>query len=730
MNIFSWIRLFIRQWKYTILMPLIAAVLTVYFTRDIERTYKTNTLIYTAVGSGYDVLSDPMSKVDRFGTMLNFDNLIASINSRTCLENTALNLLAWRLTTGESYNTRAWNQEEQLLVKSLSEDILKKAREFSQEEMADYLLNAYQNNLDPQLVKFVESVPSNYNIDKIRSTLKVKQKMSSDMLELIFESNIPVVAKKTLDYLVISFRNTYLGIKNAEAQSVVDYYEQELNKVSNRLKLSEERLKNYKSQNKIIDFNEQTKSIANEKEEAQAELYNQQSQKEAALRALQKIESRINNQQPLYLFNKKLTPISEQLSSLDAKIASLEMIGDTSNTRYRSLKKEYRDLKSKSKEQLKTFNSGVGSGMTPPELMNTWLETTLELNRAEAKIKVIQNRIKSFEKTFEDFGPKGTVIKQLERDAELAEKEYAAVLQSYQTAVLKLKDTQLTNALSIVDPPFVPQNAQPSPRMKLVILAALVTFILFGSILIIVTYLDNSIKSIDRIKQFTNNEVIAAVPHYNYDTNEIDWEELKSNQKLNIGNSILAYFAQHPVSSTKTKFIGITSNHESEGKHFVAEMLCDELDRLMFNYKCYSPKPGKKFVQYNKDLLFNFLTFSSEQTASLNRVRKKLAEKLQLSGTEDFVIFIFPAFVSSEIPLPLLNDLDIQLKVVDATREWTKSDDYLHNLNSAPGDRQGMQIILNNMNPWEVEEIYGEIPRKRSWIRRTTKKLFGKLIKK
>ena len=138
-----------------------------------------------------------------------------------------MRLLAWRLTTPEEYNSQEWKAENKLLADNLSEEILKKASNSGEEEMYEYLLKRLRSQEDPSLYNFIESVPSNYSIDYIRNTLKVKQKLSSDMLELIFTSNLPQVAKKTLDCIVLSFRDTYLGIKSNEAQNVVDYYEEQ-----------------------------------------------------------------------------------------------------------------------------------------------------------------------------------------------------------------------------------------------------------------------------------------------------------------------------------------------------------------------------------------------------------------------------------------------------------------------------------------------------------------------
>ena len=722
MNIFSWIRLFIRHWKYTIALPILAAMLTVVFTRNITRTYKTNTLIYTAVGSGYDVLTDPTAKIDRFGTMVNFDNLISSINSRSCIETATLRLLAWRLTTPEEYNSQEWKAENKLLADNLSEEILKKASNSGEEEMYEYLLKRLRSQEDPSLYNFIESVPSNYSIDYIRNTLKVKQKLSSDMLELIFTSNLPQVAKKTLDCIVLSFRDTYLGIKSNEAQNVVDYYEEQLNEAANKLRLAEERLKNFQGENNIINYSEQSKNRANSKEETLAELYYQQSLKASAQEAINKIESQINNQSSLFLFSREFTALKEKLSELERQTSSLELFGDTASNRYKVLKKEYNSLVQESKEKVKRFSENPESGMTTRnDLMTKWLENILDLNKANAKIGVINSRLKNFESTFQNFAPLGTVIKRLERQAAFAEEEYKNVLNSYNMSVLKLKDTQLSNALSIVDPPFMPQNAQPSKRLQLVILAGLITFILIGTILVILAYLDNTIKSIDNIKQLTNNEVIAAIPEYDPHFKDIDWDSLRMKQELNIGNSILAHFASHD-SPTKTKFIGITSNTQHEGKHFVAEMLKEEFNRLNFSSRFYSDRIGSDFLSYPDHFLQKLLTQPPSEGDGNKGVRRLLINELNLDGSEDFVVFILPAFDSSAIPLPLLLDLDLQLKVVTATRGWTKSDDYLHNLHK-PSEDKGMFIILNNMSPWDVEDIYGEIPKQRSWLRSYLKTL-------
>jgi hypothetical protein len=70
----------------------------------------------------------------------------------------------------------------------------------------------------------------------------------------------------------------------------------------------------------------------------------------------------------------------------------------------------------------------------------------------------------------------------------------------------------------------------------------------------------------------------------------------------------------------------------------------------------------------------------------------------------------------------VLNQSAMVIVVIDAGRKWGEADNR-NLLLLKESVHQPITVWLNRMNPDELEDFTGEIPRRRSWIRKRIKKL-------
>ena len=129
MDISNFLRLIKNNILLLIGVPLILAVSVYFFSRKQPKSYASETVVYTGIGSGYSAESQSRGRVDYFTTNMRFDNIIKIISSRSTKEQTAIRLLAQHLCLEKAnpqYISKKHYQELQRIVPTEVKDLVVK----------------------------------------------------------------------------------------------------------------------------------------------------------------------------------------------------------------------------------------------------------------------------------------------------------------------------------------------------------------------------------------------------------------------------------------------------------------------------------------------------------------------------------------------------------------------------------------------------------------------------
>ncbi len=89
--------------------------------------------------------------------------------------------------------------------------------------------------------------------------------------------------------------------------------------------------------------------------------------------------------------------------------------------------------------------------------------------------------------------------------------------------------------------------------------------------------------------------------------------------------------------------------------------------------------------------------------------------------TANFIISVIPSISNGIENSLILNTADLNLMIFDANSTWVEADNY--NLNKLKQlNLNNLYTILTKSDPDNLEEMYGEIPKKRSFLRVLVKK--------
>lgn len=726
MNLITFVRVIGKSLKWLIGVPLLVAITVIYLTRDMPKDYNTNTVIYTGIASGYDITSEN-SKVDYFAVNTAFDNLINIIKSRETVEMVSIQLLAQHLLL-DNPELNILSGDGFLKLKEVVPDSLRKQLvEPGDFEATVARIYTYKKaSVKNEIEELLASTNPFYGISKIKGKMSVKRINSSDLIEISFSSNDPGVAQNTLLFLANTFMKRYKGLKGIETSSVVGYFKTRLNNAFDQLQESEEKLKNFGINNRIINYQEQSKFIAEAKEDLESELYRVKMKNEAAKAAIGRLElqmsdliAQLKNNDQLALKRKRLGDINILLSNAQAYKESINTI-DSLNRESYLLQEEIRDIV----EKYYDYSHSI-EGIESNKVLDQWLKKIIEFEETQANLKVFEERKTEFDKIYDQYAPLGSTLSKLEREVGISEKQYLSVLHGLNMAQLRQQNLEMSNTLSILDQPFFPVKPQASKRGMLVMVSFIALFFMILTSVVIKEYLDDSIKTPSRAVEITGLPIAGALTN----KNQKDKRVLKDH--------VENYLLEQAVSNInlelmknggfKDQYFAITySIRPNEGKSLFMEKLVNKLTQV--NGKVAYLRPlQKNQTQHHPHFSNNEKVSYHEYDVSPSFLEthdwKNLIDQTshETINACKFIFVELPPVNRNPIPSDLVSKADFSLLLINANRVWRDADKHLNKMYLKATNGFTM-VILNKVQIDFIENLLGEIPKTRSKVRRWIKK--------
>jgi succinoglycan biosynthesis transport protein ExoP len=117
------------------------------------------------------------------------------------------------------------------------------------------------------------------------------------LVKLSYTVNDPGICQQTLAiYNEVCIRN-YKSIKENRSDAVVKYFESQLNIANEKLKTAEDRLLEFNKSYNIINYYEQSKAVANVKEDMEVDYNNRKAHLAGTQAATKRLEEKLNIQQ-------------------------------------------------------------------------------------------------------------------------------------------------------------------------------------------------------------------------------------------------------------------------------------------------------------------------------------------------------------------------------------------------------------------------------------------------
>ncbi len=638
----------------------------------------------------------------------------------------------------------------------------------------EQLMSCSDTNFVYKLLYFTHP---NYSIKAI-SSVNIQRIASSDLVKLKYESDDPGICQQTLALITEVCIYNYKLIKENRSDAVVKYFEYQLKLAAIKLKIGEDKLLKFNEDNNIINYYEQSKAVAIVKETLDGDYNNMQIKLAGTSAAIKRIEEKLGIQQQVQLKSSTVIDKRNQLSDISSKIATIETLGSGRQIDEKLLAKlitESARLKDEirtSVNELYNFTNST-DGLPVNKLLEDWISNVILFEDTKAGLGVLADRIKEFQKQYAIYAPAGANIKRIEREISVSEAEYLEILHGLNLAKLKMQDAELSSTIKAVDPPFFPLTPNPTKRKILIIAAALIGFLIVLTSILATEYFDDTLKNIEKASRTIKLKIIGVFPKILLRTGSLDFPFI-TNRLLELIIQQIDLITIKKSELDEPHTILFLSSLNNEGKTVTAGNIAAKLKRqgkkvLFLNYSrnslhstetsqisnpanantisspniippsgnsgLFSRITGKSknqvevsspFLQDPASYLENkeYSHFQINAEYFKTRNIKGLIEKNNISSeiTPEYIIIELPSILYYSYPPQLVASADLVVLVCRANRVWSSADQgALNNLKKIV--TQEPLILLNGIELEVIESVLGDLPKERSWLRRTLKKL-------
>lgn len=574
MDIRYFLNILWRRLWLILLVAVIAAVVTYILVGRLPDTYKSNAILSTRIIESQEFrLEDANPYMQEFVTTTKFNNLIRDITSRSAVKQLTLNLLDHDLKESTDQPFRLLTSVEEGEEKRIKPEDLTNLSE-------DLELLRYKGDVPNEIymekMGLMKAVAESFGYDhgQLLENLAVDRIAETDYLKVEFTSESP----KLSHYTVSSFCEESIKLVQFNQSSVetkaLEYYEDELENTKSRYDSLTRVLNRYRSQQAVLDIDEQSKNIVGHLRDLELRREQQNSEIEGIKRSIKNLDFEIkrtarNNSDSHYggvVLHEKALKLGENIDALQDRIVDE---GDADG----SIKKQIIKLKKEKDKLTKEIGNRNSEDIDENlrenrRLREKKLNLELQLNETKEKVVSLDKEIGRKRKR------KGTMVGQdaeiglLEQQLDVAKMQFEDANQNYHKAFAVAKKPGSTK-LAMVEPATFPEKPESKNRAIMSAFAGVASGVLTTLLIFIFSFFDNSLSSPYKFSQSYELPLVGQI-------NRLPKKHLDLNQIFNgtIQSKLIDRFREslrkirYAIETSGASTILVTSNKKGEGKSF------------------------------------------------------------------------------------------------------------------------------------------------------------------
>ena len=579
----------------------------------------------------------------------------------------------------------------------------------------DNFTNFYNSSDTNFIYELLHYNHPHYSVGGIKSSSGVFRVSNSDLIRVTYQADDPGICQQTLKILAEVFIKNYTLLKSGQTDEVVAYYQRKVEEADAKLQDAEDRLLEFNKENNIINYYEQSKYIAAQKEDLDLYYQNEQIRLASASAALRELKTKLMGKDSIYTKSDAIMQKMKRISEISELIVINEIsteydpyIGNILNN-LKAESKRIKDEVSAHVDQLFMY-SRSNEGIPVKDLLVEYMNNNITFVEAQASLRVLSSRKEDFTRVYQIFAPLGAMLKRIEREISVAEQAYLEFLHSFNVAKMEQQNNLISSNIKIIDEPYFPLQSNPSRTKLLILVAAVFGFFIVAFIIIMLEYFDTTVKNPSAVEKSTNLKLAGAFPvlepgrDNTYVSNRLI-EMILQQIKLHITHNSI-------FTSEKPYLILIFSTQRQTGKTTIATELIKKLRSYGENvlYLNYS----KEEKDQNSDDLDSTITYKIDNKfVEIKHINELLVSNYlrQNNYKYDYIFLEIPAIIFNSYPLELMNSVDVPLLIAKANDYWRSSDiNALKMMQEV--SREKPMVVLNQTELNSLEDLINDIPEK------------------
>lgn len=568
--------LFKRKW-IIIGAAIIAAGIAYFFTRNSEKKYRS----YSQVSTGFTI-SDQIKvgndNFDIYQAETKFNNSIVTLTAPSVLSLLSYTLILHDLENPTPFRVLTDKQKESPVYKNLNKETAK--RIFSDRLESMNLLTSYKPD-EKKLLEFLNLY--GYNYRSLERNLSVYRVQRTDYIQIDFSSENPELSAFVVNNLFQQFIRYYKSVRSNTSQESIDTLRSLMEKKKQDMDFKNALLRGQGP----VDVGIQNTSTFDLISNFEQTLEQEKNRLTTLNSSLQKINLRLaalgnpqantnnsaNNEELLILRKAMQDAYTEYINS-----------GSTDNallSKYNRLKTQYQ---AKVNTQTPATKNDTAPTQSRAELLQQKSDLQIDIQTSNSNIAALQGRINALKGNVVQDASHGATVETLMKDADLASKEYLSAKQKYNDAI-DMSSSSVNNFRQILmgQPAISPE---PSKRKLIVGMAGIAAMITTILIIILLAYLDSSIKTPRIFAKAVNLKLISMVNFMNLKNksladivaNKSGDDNVSDKKRLNVFRESLRKLRYEVERSGKKIFL-FASTKKGQGKTTLIQALSYSLSQ-------------------------------------------------------------------------------------------------------------------------------------------------------
>jgi succinoglycan biosynthesis transport protein ExoP len=503
--------------KWIVLLCVLVAVATAFLlTRNERKEYRSTTQVFT----GFTVNDEVKMSEDRFNLPqieVKFNNVIENFNSPKVLSLVSYDLMLHDLTEQTPFKSLSRDdQKNSILVKNINR--VNAARLLTEKLEKLHPLNA-NIEAENQLLNYIKLY--RYDVESLKRNLQVQRVPRTDYINISFISENPDLSAFVVNTIVTKFETYYNDSRKQRSDTSISNLDslvrQKKVELDNKIAAKTE----FMSTKGILDVNMEGSSKLQQISSIESQLADEKSKSKDLNYRVKQLTLFINEAKA----KKPTNAVSISTADNELYLA----LKTQYNSQYReyirtgsadaALKKSLEDIKKKIR-LLEPSGADLDvtiSDAASDDLVQKRMDADAQLKATVTKIGLLQNMLGQLQGNFNGMASKGAGLEQLEREIQLSSAEYTKAKEKLNAALNISEAGSSTFKQTLYGQPAL--QPEPTHRSMKLALSAVCAFVLSSLIIILLEFIDTSIKTPSQFQKITKLRLLGAINHASINSN-------------------------------------------------------------------------------------------------------------------------------------------------------------------------------------------------------------------